>query len=279
MAIFELIGLNESTPQLVAPTATDVGAITGSLVVGSNSITPTGALHVEGNATINGDLFLGGNSIDLSGAPLDGHITFDGNDTIRIGTDALGLGLAFEAKINDEYNFFIGTAIQLSINQAAVELRGNDLILGGGLIEFDDANTKILQTGSSLHFDIASGTFVFIITAQTRFSVSTTKVSMHGNILDLAGGHIQFNNTNFRITQLSNDIEIDVGVGGAVVFKIDNATEFTVDATTVNIHTKNLRGVLDIEAENYIVGVTPGASFSGAVSNITVINGIVTAAS
>lgn len=273
MAIFELVGLNEATPQLVAPTVSDVGAIAGSLVVNSNTITPSGVLHVEGNATLNGDVSLSGNNILLSG----GHIGFDTGDTIRLGQGVTGMQFDMPG---GEYTFLINFVEQFSINETSIDFNGNDLILGGGEIEFGDANTRISQLGADIRFDVATGgDYLFRINSSTRFSITETKIGIHGTILDLQGAHIQFDNTNFTIRQISNDLEYKVITGGAHVFRIANQAEFTITLASVNLHSKNIINVLDIDAATYTVGGTPGVSFSGAVSNITVVNGIVTAAS
>lgn len=59
---------------------------------------------------------------------------------------------------------------------------------------------------------------------------------------------------------------VDTGIGrnGAGIVEVNNGT---------------LGTLRDFKARAYFVGATAGASFSGAVTNITVVNGIVTAAS
>jgi len=123
---------------------------------------------------------------------------------------------------------------------------GNNFLLSGGLIQFADINTKILQSGKALHFVVADeGEFQCIIDTTTKFSVSETKVNIHGNILDLNGGDIQFDNILVRIDQSGDNLEYNVDTGNSHVFKITNSPAFTLSPTFLNVHNKKIINVLD----------------------------------
>ncbi len=121
---------------------------------------------------------------------------------------------------------------------------GNNFLLSGGLIQFADANTTISQAGANMDFAIASGTYGFKIVS-TQFSVSDTKVNIHGNILDLNGGHIQFDNVLTRITQVINSLEFDIDDTKSYVFQILNTDEFSISQASINVHNKRIVNVSD----------------------------------
>jgi len=354
MPIYELIGLNEAVPQLLAPTSADTGAIVGSLVVGSNSIVPTGALHVEGNATIKGELSLSGfNLTDLADPinPQDGvPFAFANDNYINIvsingditaaqlitgtpdlivvtqgppGTTQINIG-ANVATSNDDLSFFsattsaqlagvlsdeTGTGLAvfnnsptltvpniadhtnaqhdhenaagggqldstLALSDSASLARNTDNLsffsattsaqlagiisdeTGSGLLvfsdspvlttpiinvhlEFNNSFTKISQSAASMHFDVAlTGEYQYRIDSLPQLSVSTGKINLHSNILDVGNAHIQFVNDNFTIRQTVNDLEYKAISGH--VFLIANQPEFTIALGSINFHDNSL---------------------------------------
>jgi len=376
MAIYELVGLNEATPQLVAPTAVDFGGIAGGLLVAGsiagNGIISTGDVSLSGN-----DLILGGGKIQFDNANyritqvsdlLEYHaggtgihifnidnvpkltidaaiislrgnaLTLDIDETIIIAETVDGMSLTVPT--GDDFAFVIDVTPEFTIDAANINFHGNNLlnaphdhedgaggsqliataalsatgtkdnttflrgddtwdvpqgveistwtvphdsdnnnlILGTGSVQFDDVNTLIKQVGSNIEL-VSANELIYKIGAQTKFSVSSSKTSIHDNVLALGNGHIEFTTNNYRITQVLSSLQYNVPSGDKHIFNINNAPEFTLDAANIDLHNKNIANVLNITAATYTVGGFSGTSFSGAVSNITVVNGIVTAAS
>lgn len=140
-----------------------------------------------------------------------------------------------------------------------------------GTLEFN-ANTTITRAGSSMDFAIASGSYSFkIVTAQ--FSVSDTKVNIHGNILDIgSGGHIQFDNDKTRITQVVSSLEFDVDNLKAYSFQINNNDEFVINQTIINAHDKKIINVTDpTNAQDVVTKAFGDANYigSGSLDNLS----------
>jgi len=125
MANLELIALNESTPQLLAPTSGDIGVIVGGLRV--DGATTLASLAITGGLTLDTTLSLGSGSItDSSGA-----IDF-GNENLST-TGTLSTGALTPSSI---VGWVIGTDVQAWDTQlddiAALALTDGNIIVGNG---------------------------------------------------------------------------------------------------------------------------------------------------
>ena len=122
------------------------------------------------------------------------------------------------------------------------DTNSNKLIVSGtGLIQFADANTTISQVGLGLQIDVAvGGQFSFIIDSSPKFTVTGTTTDIHGNILDLNTGLIQFDDANTTISQGAANLISDVVAGGQFLYKINSVTTFTVKEGVTQIHGNDL---------------------------------------
>lgn len=110
-----------------------------------------------------------------------------------------------------------------------LDANGNNIILNGGLIQFSDVNTTISQVGMNLEFNsIASAEYVFNIDSSPQFTVTDTIVNIHGSILQIETGRIQFNDVDTKILEFGTTLQYDVALGEKHDFRTGNFPRFSI---------------------------------------------------
>jgi len=108
-------------------------------------------------------------------------VNFTGNTLTALGVTSFtdtntsiqqsGSDLQIDVATGGRHSLRINNTIEYDFAANALFMSGNDLNLGGGFVQFDDANTRIEQVGTTLEFNVDTGdSFVFDITEITEFS-------------------------------------------------------------------------------------------------------------
>jgi len=188
-------------------------------------------------------------------------LNFDSNTFVIDGTnDKVGIGTAAPIeKLHLQGRMAIGTITNTNFFTASIRTGASDgLILLNGADATVNTNRRMamlnlgVNGASTLYYNPTTGAQDIIITNES-------------------GQATIFNQNNEDV-----DFRID-GVGVDNIFRVDAANDRIGIGTA--LPTSKLHVVGNTESTTYSVNGTAGANFSGAVTNITVVDGIVTAIS
>jgi len=169
-----------------------------------------------------------------------GQLRFnDSTETISV----QGGDMIFDVPTGDFFSFDIVGAPQLTLSATALDLQGNQLILGA------TANVILFGTGESIGIegnnmvlDVTTGDdFRFSIDGTPEYSFDSTQLQMNSNNLAMGSGAIEFG-TNESISVQTNDMIFDVTAGDTFSWDIAGNPEMTLSATALTMATtaKNL---------------------------------------
>ena len=126
------------------------------------------------------------------------------------------------------------------------DANGNNFLLSGGLIQFADTQTTISQIGMNLHSKVdVGGRFVYSVDSIDQFTITDSDLRLHGNILRLQGGHVEFASSSETISQIGDDMHLGVGISGIIEFRINNSSMFHVSGTGANGEGNKIVNVAD----------------------------------
>ncbi len=199
------------------------GATPGTLTMNGANFRLTyqsgGSLEIRDNIGIEysfGSTLANWNSNDLINM---GILSFDDTNTSiqQSSTDML-----YDIATGGKHSLRINNVIEYDFGVTTLEMNSNNLLMEGGFVQFDDANTRIEQVGTTLEFNVDTGdTFDFDITEITEYSFGTTEADFNGNdiqdipnILDSNGNQLlTFTTTASAVNELTL---VNAATGNAV---------------------------------------------------------------
>ena len=184
MASYELVGLNESTPQLLAPTSTDTGVVPGILSVTNATdatTTTAAALKTAGGLAVVKQSRLGGSVTLSAGADL---IVTEGKITITDTADELALQV---------------TASSATTNAARVT--ANSLTTGVGFqVDSSSADTNTRSV-------VILGNYSALATGATTLELVQAST---GDALKLTSGNLTLSEGKITVTDTANEIAVGI---------------------------------------------------------------------
>ena len=158
-----------------------------------------------------------------------------------------GAGFIFNVPTADIYDFGINAISEYTFSATQADWKGNNLI-NMGILSFDDVNTSIEQSGPNMLYDVATGAIHnFRINNGSAFTINATQIDLiNKNIV--RANLISFASANTSITDVSADLEYDVGTTKTHIFRINDVTEYTFSATQADWLGNNLINVGYLES-------------------------------
>lgn len=280
MSILELIALDESTPQLQAPTSSDTGLITGAFKVNGASTlvgaVSTGALTPSSIVgwTIGTNIqAFNARLTDVSGlSPTNSAIIVgDGNNfVLESGATALtSLGAATRGA-NSDITSITGLTTDLTVAQGgtgASTFTDGAVLLGSGTGAITALNVTakgslLVGDGTTDPVALAVGTNDHILTADSSVASGTKWAAVPAGARSLTGGNIFITESAAASSDIAGDgqIWVDDAVPNTLMFTNDAGTDYQV-ANTTDVTT-------EVNATKVIQG-TKVASTSGTAINFT----------
>ncbi len=168
-----------------------LGLLAGTAGINVGGIAGNPTTQVDGDiwlntATNQGFMRINGADVDI-GAGAGGEVFTWTNDhsmaTFKLTAAAAnnvilnapnGQGVSIEVAGTPEYLF----------NATDADFLGNNLLLSGGLLQFDDTNTSIQQSSANLEYDVATGNnHNFRVNNSTEVTINATGINVGGNNL------------------------------------------------------------------------------------------------
>lgn len=146
-------------------------------------------------------------------------------------------GFVFDVEVGDTFSFDIAGTPEMIISSTQLDLTGNNLNLNGGILQFDDVNTKISQLNLSgadrdIVFDIITGAeYFFRINDNVVLQLTSAQLNVNDlSVLVGTGGNIRFGSSDITISGGGGlDILYDVRTGQSHFFRVDAADRMTIN--------------------------------------------------
>lgn len=222
---------------------------------------------------------------DGSGADIIVNKPLDMGANIEMGTNILQFvdtnqsiqdnagNLEIDVATNNSLIFRVNNVNEYVFN-ASQAAWGNNNLSGMGILSFADVNTSIQQATADLQFDVATGGAVNIrINDSTQYRFDLTRLDLKTNDLNLDNGQfIQWGLDPTR--RIKNDglgFEFEVPVNDNFNFIIATVSEYTFDATALDLQNNNLilgTGILQfVDTNTTITAVTSDLEYDVASAN------------
>ena len=105
------------------------------------------------------------------------------------------------------------------------------------------SSTAIWTVNSDMRLNVpAAETFFFSIGGQDHFQFGDTEFTTLDNDIRLGTGDIIFDNNDFSLQQATTDLQYDIATGGSHDFRINNISEYSFNATKLNVNTNQIAG-------------------------------------
>ena len=235
-------------------------------------------------------------SFDIDGTPeytFDGaQADFNANDLFDVGLITLQNSKTISSssiaiEVNDRIDFteftgtnYVGatgngeislqgqTSVQLSINGAFIVTTTNGLVdISVSDLQLDSNQSLILDSGvnaQTITGDVdgitlnvpTNDSFDFTINSVSEYLFSSVSLDMNNNILLMGTGEIQFASIDTTISDQSNDMIFDVGLGEFFSFDIGGGPEYTFSDTQADFNSNNITdlGFIDFGAASADAG-------------------------
>lgn len=163
-------------------------------------------------------------------------------------------GFIFDVEVGDTFSFDIAGTPEMIISSTQLDLTGNDLNLNGGILQFDDVNTKISQLNLSgadrdIVFDTVTGAeYFFRINDIVILQLTSAQLNVNDlSVLVGTGGNVRFGSSDITISGGGGlDILYDVRTGQSHFFRVDAADRMTInelDGVSLTVRLETDKGV------------------------------------
>jgi len=155
------------------------------------------------------------------------------------------------------HDWQVANVSEMTLSASALDVKGNNIILGGNpaVLQFSTTGHTIGEdVSNNMEFDVPSGdSYIWSIAGSAEMALSNTVLDVQANTITDVGGlnmnagtvlavstaTIQFFNANETIVDNAQSLQYDVATGEAHIFRVNDVTEFTLDAAALTLGAGN----------------------------------------